>query len=143
MRKLAAIAVLMLACGAAPASYAEPAPLALAELDVIKTHVDRDQRMTVPVKIGEQGTFTFVIDTGSQTTVLARSIAEQLALPSSRRAHIVGIGGTQTADTVMVSELGLGRRSFQNMEVVLFEAHDIGADGTDVDERDDVPVRAG
>jgi predicted aspartyl protease len=129
MRKLAAIAVLMLALGAALPSYATTEPLALADVEVIKTQVDRDERMTVPVRIGDQNTFTFIIDTGSQTTVLARSIAERLALPSSRRANIVGIGGRETADTVMVSELGLGRRSFQNMEVVLFEAHDIGADG--------------
>jgi predicted aspartyl protease len=129
MRKLAAIAVLLLALGAALPSYATTEPLALADVEVIKTQVDRDERMTVPVRIGDQNTFTFIIDTGSQTTVLARSIAERLALPSSRRANIVGIGGRETADTVMVSELGLGRRSFLNMEVVLFEAHDIGADG--------------
>jgi predicted aspartyl protease len=129
MRQLAAIAVLMLAFGAAPPSYAVTEPLALADGEVLKTQVDRDERMTVPVRIGEQNTFTFIIDTGSQTTVLARSIAERLALPSSRRANIVGIGGRETADTVVVRELGLGRRSFQNMEVVLFEAHDIGADG--------------
>ena len=144
MAKLAAIAGFMLALGVASTCHAATEPVALADAEVIKTQVDRDERMTVPVRIGPvrigpagigpagigaKNTFSFVIDTGSQTTVVARSIAERLALPPSRRAHIVGIGGSETADTAIVDEIGLGRRSFYGVEVVLFEGHDIGADG--------------
>jgi predicted aspartyl protease len=129
MRKLAAIAVLMLAIGAASPALGATEPVAATEIEVIKTQVDREERMTVPVRIGAKSTFHFVIDTGSQTTIMARSIAEQLALPPSRRARIIGIGGTETADTAMVDEIGLGRRSFHGVEVVLFEHRDIGADG--------------
>lgn len=121
------LAFLLTAGGPAATAPAEAPEIIPAE--VIKTQVDRDERMTVPVRIGARDTFNFVIDTGSQTTVVARSIAERLALPASRQARIVGIGGTETADTAMVDEIGLGRRSFYNMEVVLFEGRDIGGDG--------------
>ena len=134
MPKLAAIALLILAYGAAPPARAATEPVAATDIEVIKTQFDRDERMTVPVRLGPErigghDTYNFVIDTGSQSTVVARSIAERLALPPSRRARIIGIGGTESADTAMVDEIGLGRRSFYNMEVVLFEARDIGGDG--------------
>jgi predicted aspartyl protease len=99
------------------------------ELEIIRTRTDRDQRMTVPVRIGEDASFSFVVDTGSQTTVIARDIAERLALPLARRARIIGVGGTELADTAMVGEIGLGRRTFSDVEVVLFEGQHIGADG--------------
>jgi predicted aspartyl protease len=90
---------------------------------------ERDQRMTVPVRIGANDSFSFVVDTGSQTTVVARDIAERLALPPARRARVIGIGGSEMADTAIVEEMGLGRRSFSDVEVVLFEGQHIGADG--------------
>ena len=129
MRKLAAIAVLMLAFGTASPALAATEPVAATDIEVIKTQIDREERMTVPVRIGAKDTYNFVIDTGSQTTVVARSIAERHALPPSRRARIVGIGGTESADTARLDEIGLGRRTYYDLEVVLFEARDIGADG--------------
>ena len=129
MPGLAAALALLLANSELPATHAaNPLPEA-GDIDIIKTRTNVDRRMTVPVRIGQQGPFRFVIDTGSQTTVMARDIAERMRLPLARRARIVGIGGTETADTVIVSEIGLGRRSFQDLEVVLFEGRHIGADG--------------
>ena len=132
MRKIAAIAALSLALSlpCAPAS-ADPG---MSDSEQFKAQVDAEQRMTVPVRIGatnapKPNTYAFVIDTGSQTTAVARSIAETLALPAARNARIVGVGGINTAPTAIVDELGLGSRSFYGVQVVLFEARDIGADG--------------
>ena len=62
------------------------------DAEIIRTQTDRDRRMTVPVRIGEGEPYHFVIDTGSQTTVLAHDIAERMALRPGRRARVVGIG---------------------------------------------------
>lgn len=99
------------------------------EPEIIRTQTDGDKRMTVPVQIGGGQTFRFIIDTGSQSTVLSHDVAEQLALPPGRRARVVGIGGSEMAQTAIVGQLGLGRRSFSDLEVVLFESRHIGADG--------------
>ncbi len=107
---------------------ANPLPEA-GDIDIIKTRTDVDRRMTVPVRIGQQGPFRFVIDTGSQTTVLSTDLARQLALAPARTARIVGIGGSQTVSTAIVEELGLGKRSLYSLEVALLEAAHIGADG--------------
>ena len=129
MPGLAAALALLLANSELPATHAaNPLPEA-GDIDIIKTRTDVDRRMTVPVRIGQQGPFRFVIDTGSQTTVLSTDIARQLALPSARTARIVGIGGSQTVSTAIVEELGLGKRSLYSLEVALLEAAHIGADG--------------
>lgn len=119
-----------LAFAEAPETRAEMAlPAVGSDAEVIRTQTDRDQRMTVPVRIGENDMFRFVIDTGSQSTIVARDVAARMSLRPGRRARVVGIGGNDIADTAIIDELGLGRRSFNDLEVVLFEGHHIGADG--------------
>ncbi len=129
MPGLTAALALLLANSELPAAHgANPLPEA-GGIDIIKTRIDVDRRMTVPVRIGQQGPFRFVIDTGSQTTVLSTDLARQLALAPARTARIVGIGGSQTVSTAIVEELGLGKRSLYSLEVALLEAAHIGADG--------------
>lgn len=99
------------------------------QFEVIETQPDADRRMTVPVRIGEHGSFRFVIDTGSQSTVLSTGLAERLALPLARKARVVAVGGTDVVDTARVAELGLGRRTYNDLEVALLEARHIGAEG--------------
>ena len=130
MSALALILGAALALAEAPETRAEMAlPPVGGDAEVIRTQTDRDQRMTVPVRIGKSDMFRFVIDTGSQSTIVARDIAARLARRPGRRARVVGIGGRDIAETAIISELGLGRRSFNDLEVLLFESHHIGADG--------------
>ncbi|HRD46618.1 MAG TPA: hypothetical protein PLF78_09070, partial [Caulobacter sp.] len=39
---------------------------------------DLDQRLTIPVFVGEAGPFHFVVDTGADRTVLASDVADRL-----------------------------------------------------------------
>lgn len=98
-------------------------------VDVIAADADADARMTVPVRIGEKGPFRFLIDTGSQNTVVATSLAQELALKPDGRSLVIGIAGSQMADTVLLDEIGLGRRSYYDLTAPLLERADIGADG--------------
>lgn len=100
-----------------------------AEVEVLATRPDAADRMTVPVRIGETGPYRFLIDTGSQSTVLSTDVAAQLALGSAGKRRVIGIGGAQLADTAVIDEMGLGRRAFYGLSVLLFEARHIGADG--------------
>ena len=97
--------------------------------EVIAGRSDRNQRMTVPVRIGQHGDFRFIVDTGSQRTVVSTEIAARIALAPIEKRRIVGIAGVETADSAVLDELGLGRRSFSNLFVLLFEAEHIGGDG--------------
>jgi len=99
------------------------------EVDIIAADADADARMTVPVRIGARGPFRFLIDTGSQNTVVAISLAQELALKPDGRSLVISVAGSQMADTVLLDEIGLGRRSYYDLTAPLLERADIGADG--------------
>jgi predicted aspartyl protease len=121
----------LVAAGAlVPLALATPAvPLPQTADEIITVVVDRDDRMTVPVHIGKDGPYDFLVDTGSERTVLARDIALRLQLTAAGSATLVGIAGSETVDLVEVDEINLGRRSFYGLTAPLIEGHNIGADG--------------
>lgn len=123
-----AVAIL-LAGAAVQLAHASPVALEATEVEIVHAKSDRDDRMTVPVNIGGQGPFRFLLDTGSQKTVLAKDVATALSLESGPNLRIVGIAGAEIVETAHVEEIGLGRRSFHGLVAPLLEGHHIGADG--------------
>jgi len=97
--------------------------------EVIKGRSDGAQRMTVPVGLEGHGPFRFVIDTGSQTTVVGDELAERLALPPGPQVSILDIGGREIVDTVIVGELKIGSRTMTGIHAPKLQTDDIGADG--------------
>lgn len=100
-----------------------------AQTDVIATGDDGSSRMTVPVRIGDNGPFHFLVDTGSQNTVVSTRVATQLSLPAGKPARLVSIAGTSTVETVEIDQIDLGKRSYYGLLVPKLERGDIGADG--------------
>ena len=97
--------------------------------DIIKTASDGYDRLTVPVRIGKNGPYDFLIDTGAERTVLARGLAERLGLVPTGRATLIGVAGSLAVDLVDVAEVRLGSRSFYDLSAPLLEGSHIGADG--------------
>lgn len=110
-------------------AQAQTGPAEVGASEEIAGSSDRSNRMTVPVRVGRHDQFHFIVDTGSQRTVISNEVATRLALAPIEKRRIVGIAGTEIADTTVLGELALGRRSFFDMPVLLFEAAHIGADG--------------
>lgn len=121
--------MLALLSSAALAAVAAPGAEHIGDVEVIAARADSSDRMTVPVQIGSNGPYRFLIDTGSQKTVLSTDLATRLALTPTERRTIIGVAGSEEADLTVIDELGLGRRSFYGLSVLLFEARHIGADG--------------
>lgn len=84
-------------------------------VELIQTGEDRHQRLTVPVSIGSSGPYEFMVDTGSQHTVLSSGLAKSLGLPLGRRARLTGVAGTEVVDTVELDEIVLGKRSYYGL----------------------------
>ncbi|MCZ8295397.1 MAG: retroviral-like aspartic protease family protein [Rhodobacteraceae bacterium] len=123
-------AALLLSTGAAlPVFAGQDGQQQAAAVDILAIRKDQWSRMTVPVKVQEQGPFRFLIDTGSQNTVLSKNLAARLALVPNRRARLVSIAGTQIVDTVEIDQIDLGRRSFYSLTAPLLESEHMGADG--------------
>ena len=125
-----------LACGfafAAPASTQQPeapaVPLEDAAAETLGLDVIRTERMTVPVSIGPGGPYRFIVDTGSERTVISREIARdlQLAVGSPVRLHsMTEISNVQTA---LVPALRIGRRTVSNIHAPTLAQQSLGADG--------------
>lgn len=119
---LSLLTVLPIAAGQNAASEASG-------VDIIKADRDRNDRLTVPVRIGTNGPYDFLIDTGAERTVLARGLADRLGLIPTGRATMIGVAGSLAVDLVDVAEVRLGSRTFYDLSAPLLEGHHIGADG--------------
>lgn len=89
-----------------------------------------DQRMTVPVQIAGAGPFRFVIDTGSERTVISRQLATTLGLARAGDVNVVTMSGRTRIGTVVIPSLrlssvpGIGR-----IDAPAFDANDLGGMG--------------
>lgn len=125
-------AILLCALAAASGSTAQdidPANTPGADAEVIALQRDRASRMTVPVSIDGRGPFSFMIDTGSERTVVSSDIAGTLALEFAEIAKLVSIAGSRMVQTVYLPDVTLGRQNYGELVAPMLEAHHIGADG--------------
>lgn len=144
MRLAAAAGIAMLLAGATSAQQmpAEAAPtpaptIAAADLPdgllpsvyTAPITLDRTNRMTLPVTLGGAGPFGFIVDTGSERTVVSNELAARLALRSAGRARVVGIAEAVMADLYHVDNLQLRELPLSQLTVPAFSQNNIGAPG--------------
>jgi predicted aspartyl protease len=149
-RAVLAIATATLLASASPSPSADPAAppgrvdptagrmpnLPPAELDdtlaIGGTEIDGRKiasRMTVGVRVNGTGPYRFVVDSGADTSVVGRRIADGLALPAGRRTILNSITDSQIVDRVLVDELELGPTKVVDLEVPVLRERDLGAEG--------------
>lgn len=129
MRKALAGWTAVLMAASLPAWAADDPLQPTGDTELVKTIDDRHNRMTVPVQIGSHGPFRFLIDTGSERTVLSRQIATAMSLPIAGNGIVVGVAGSQAVELVDVEEISLGKRTYYTLTAPLLEQQHIGADG--------------
>lgn len=127
-RSTAATILLLFCAPAAVGQIAPPAPDNPPA--VVRTRPLADNRVTIPVQIDGKGPWNFIIDTGSQRTVISRDLAERLALAPRRQVTIVSMTGRAEVRTVAVPRLGYaGSVTLDDIEAPVLEAADLGAPG--------------
>src|SRR6187402_2928519 len=89
-----------------PAAVAE-APVA----EIIDIATDTTTRLTVPVSIGGSGPYGFIVDTGSERTVISSELAQRLGLGAGRTATMHSMTESSQVDTVLIPALEVGRRT--------------------------------
>ena len=109
----------------APDAAQMPAPDGIA----IDLGNDVAQRMTVPVSIGGQGPYKFVVDTGAERTVIARELAQTLRLDTSGIAHLYSMSEVSDIATVLIPKLDVGGKSFRGINAPALERRNLGAEG--------------
>ncbi len=123
------LGALVLLAGIFPLLAGQESTQPASTVDVLAITTDQSNRMTVSVRIAEQGPFRFLIDTGAQNTVLSTALAGQLSLHSDKKARLIGVAGVQDVDTVIIDQMDLGQRSFYSLLAPLLSRDAIGADG--------------
>eukprot|EP01042_Synura_sphagnicola_P009947 gene9947-12766_t len=106
--------------------------------DVMNLARDSYNRMTVPVQIGtvaadgttaNVGPFSFLIDTGAERTVIARTVAATARLEPDGHGMLVGVAGLREVDLVKVDSITMGKRSLYGLVSPLLDAAAIAAAG--------------
>ncbi|KMS54127.1 retroviral-like aspartic protease family protein [Sphingobium cupriresistens] len=96
---------------------------------VVQTGPALDARVTIPISIDGKGPWNFIIDTGSQRTVIARDLAQELALSPRANVTIISMTGRSEAGTVAVPRLGFGGGTIEDIEAPVLEGEHLGAPG--------------
>lgn len=117
------------ALAAAPARAEDPQSATVAATQVVPALPDRVARMTVPVLINGQGPFQFVIDTGSDRTVISSELAERLGLPEGRKVRVHALGGVGSAKTVKIDTVQVSTNIAHKVEAAALPARNLGGDG--------------
>ncbi len=108
---------------------AAPTAAAIAT-ETLALQVERFQRMTVPVHINGQGPFSFMIDTGAQSSVLSHALADRLLLTDRSTATLIGMASQRQVETAMLDEISFGSGTRRDALAALVEGDNIGgADG--------------
>lgn len=120
---LALLGAGLLAPAAARATTPETADEAL------QAALDQDQRLTTPVWIDGQGPYAFVVDTGSNHTIIADDLARGLALPQTGQVMVNTVAGAEKTASVSTRALGIGRPQGRATQMGVASRASIGGDG--------------
>lgn len=123
----------LLAASAVPVVAANETPLPAGNdenAELIKLERERYERVTVPVTIQGQGPFRFMVDTGSQATVVSSALAARVGLTQRSAGTVVGMASRAAVQITEIPQLRLGSREFYIRSAPILEGANIGgADG--------------
>ncbi|HEX9954034.1 MAG TPA: retroviral-like aspartic protease family protein [Allosphingosinicella sp.] len=129
--RIAPFALLLLALPGpgAPVWAQQAAPAAAEEPVVLDYLADRNERMTVPVSIDGRGPYNFVVDTGAERTVIARELADDLALGAGPRARVHSMSEVSDIETVLIPRLEVAGKNVKRVEAPTLSRRNLGAEG--------------
>ena len=104
-----------------------PPPLPLSE-DVLALGT-AEERMTVPVSIDKRGPWNFVLDTGSERTVVSRELAGVLGLAAGPQVRVIAMTGPAVVGSVLVPSISVSQISREAIQAPALGARDLGAAG--------------
>ena len=97
--------------------------------EVLELDEDRARRFLLPVMVEGAGPFDFMIDTGSQATVVTSQINKELMLTPSGTATVVGMASRRSVDLVEVESMSFGQQTVYDLISPVLDANNVGAQG--------------
>ncbi len=90
---------------------------------------DRTARMTVPVSINGTAAVPFIIDTGSERTVISRELAASLTLPAAQSMLLATVSGPVVTDSYRIHDLANGGFAVSDIVAPALARRHMGIDG--------------
>ncbi|MFC4293148.1 aspartyl protease family protein [Sphingorhabdus arenilitoris] len=91
--------------------------------------VDRTNRLTVPVTINDGKSFPFIVDTGSERTVISQELAEYLNLDTGDMLRLATVSGPATVNSYLIDKLTTATISMESVEAPGLKRQNLGAHG--------------
>jgi hypothetical protein len=95
-----------------------PGNVASVPFRLVKGH-----QIIVPVSVNHAGPYNFLLDTGTQITMVDPSLAAQLHLDTQGTAVVAGAGSRQSASLVELDLLQAGAHSVASPKVLVYDLH--------------------
>jgi predicted aspartyl protease len=97
--------------------------------ETLDYRVAADTRMTVPVTVGGHGPYHFVVDTGSERTVISSELARSLGLGPGDDVMVSSMTEVSLVSTVILSALRVGQRTMADIHAPALSRANLGAAG--------------
>ena len=95
-------------------------------------HLVNRHQIVVSVSVNHSGPYNFLLDTGTQFTMVDSSLAAKLLLTPSGKAAVAGYGINEAASLARLDLIEVGPQRIASLEVVLFNLQKLQSSGLDV-----------
>jgi predicted aspartyl protease len=107
-------------------------PAGAADDSSLHVRLVQNHCLIVPVWIGDHGPFDFMLDTGTNVTMLAPELAVRLGVRPSARVTLQTVAGSRVVPYARLPRVSLGPRVLEDVEAVLAPPPDLPARGAAV-----------
>ena len=91
--------------------------------------IDRSERMTVQVQVNGSTAVPFIVDTGSERTVIANDLAKRLLLESGPQLTLATISGKAVVNSFFIERLTTAAVNLEGLEAPGLDRSNLGAYG--------------
>jgi hypothetical protein len=91
-----------------------------------------DHFMIVPVSINHAGPYNFLLDTGTQITMVDPSLASELHLATEGQAKVASVGTQATASFARLDRLEAGSHAVVNQKVLVYDLANLQVAGLNI-----------
>ena len=89
--------------------------------EAVRFRIVRDNLIVVTVQVNSAGSCDFLLDTGTNTTVITPALAAHFNIHPVDRVEMITVAGSTTAARVLLRRLALGSRSTESIEALITE----------------------
>jgi aspartyl protease len=95
-------------------------------------HIVNRHQIIVAVSVNHTGPYNFLLDTGTQLTMVDPSLADQLHLATQGEAVVASVGTHASASYAQLDQLEAGSHSVANQKVLVYDLQNLQATGLNI-----------